>query len=549
MTERPAPVLNDDYYLVNFHTIASFVVSTYHDLLTHDEQQWFEKIRTVSKPAQRLYIRLLTRRGSSFRIAKLCYPEIERIGTAADELSAVALAEREAPQDDKLLLSCFTKPELIERLELQHLRKLSRVELIAHIESSTPAQLAQYRKHLQSEQWITLVGHAHWMLMQLCFFGNLYQDSSELVLRQLGTLTYEDYPLDATARAFTSRDQIDAHWRYFECETLYDCADKSNARTLLTLAYSVPTVDSGDTTLCRRLDRIRNRIARQLERLGSIEEAERLYELSEHPPARERRVRIKLARQQWQTASLLAKEMIQTPYDEAEKLTARKLLLKCQKAQGLPAASTRLFKPAATKLVLRSDGSRVEELARRFYTRKGVCFHTENTLVNGVLGLFIWDIIFHPVPGVFFNPYQIAPADFNEPEFQTRRAELLKQRFEELTDPISFGPRIHQNYAQHVGKMNPLVRWQRLSPEMLALAIDRIGLNHWRALFERILLDKRENRSGLPDLVLFPDDGGYEFIEIKGPGDTLQANQRRWMQYFDQHSIACRLVHVRYTSK
>jgi len=550
MKERHAQELTNDYYLDNFHTVASFVAATYQDLLSQSEHQWFGRICSVSIQAQRLYIRLLNRRGSTFRLSRLRYPEIgANTGPAAEELAKCGLASCHAPEDWSILLGCFTRPELLDLLELHGLRNLCRVDLTTHIANCDNTLRDRYRRTLQgSDQWITLDGHKHWMLMQLCFFGNLYQDSSELVLSQLGTLTYMDYPLDPSCRAFVSRQQIDAHWRYFECEALLECIDRGDASGLLNLADSLPDTCDDDLNLQRRLDRIRNRIARQLERLGRTDEALRLFEASVHPPACERRVRIMMGRGQWQQALMLALQMCEQPYNEPERLTGLRLVNQCRKALGVSCRRLTSFKPASTKLVLRSDGTRVEELARRFYARRGTCFHTENTLVNGVLGLFIWDILFHPVPGVFFNPFQSAPADFNQPAFYQRRADLFEKRFAELDDKSGMVDRVLKAYQQHFGKQNPLVRWQRLSPEMLSLAVNRIPLAHWRALFDRILADTRENTAGFPDLVLFPEDAGYEFIEIKGPGDALQANQRRWMQYFDQHRVACRLVFVRYRS-
>jgi hypothetical protein len=64
------------------------------------------------------------------------------------------------------------------------------------------------------------------------------------------------------------------------------------------------------------------------------------------------------------------------------------------------------------------------------------------------------------------------------------------------------------------------------------------------AVFERILRDLRNHRSGFPDLVYFPPAGGYRLIEVKGPGDSLQNNQQRWMQHFQQHGIPHQLARV-----
>lgn len=545
MTQSAPESLDEDYYLTNFHTLAGFVVNTYADLLQPDEIDWYQRVSAVSEEAQRLYIRLLTRKRSIFRLSRLHYAEIEDCEHCAQALARYGLASTHPPDTLGPLLSSFTKPELVEQLDLSAYRHLPRVKLVEHITAS-PLQVHYQQKLQVADSWVTPQGHVPWMLMQLCFFGNLYQDSSEFVLRQLGTLQYEAYPLDASSRAFISREQIEAHWRYFECEALFDVINLRDDASLLELAGTLPVWSEVDINLRRRVDRLRNRIARQLERLGRHDEAMSLYRLSLHPPARERRVRRYLANDEYQAGLSLVSQMLGNPYNEAERLLAQRLKNECHKGLGLSVKKQRVFKPETTTLVLQNSGARVESLARNFYSNKGICFHTENTLVNGVLGLFIWDIIFHPVPGVFFNPFQVAPADFHQPQFNERRAALLSARFSELNEAASFRARVINAFEQHAGKMNPLVRWQGLSDELLALAIDRIPLAHWRGLFTRILADTRENTSGFPDLVLFPDAGGYEFIEIKGPGDALQANQRRWMKYFDQQGIACRLVHVRY---
>jgi hypothetical protein len=94
--------------------------------------------------------------------------------------------------------------------------------------------------------------------------------------------------------------------------------------------------------------------------------------------------------------------------------------------------------------------------------------------------------------------------------------------------------------------MNPLVNWQALDPEILEIALQRIPFGHWMRIFERILLDLRNNRAGFPDLVLFPATGGYQLIEVKGPGDSLQKNQQRWMHFFAQHDIPHAIARVRW---
>ena len=48
-----------------------------------------------------------------------------------------------------------------------------------------------------------------------------------------------------------------------------------------------------------------------------------------------------------------------------------------------------------------------------------------------------------------------------------------------------------------------------------------------------MLRDLRGNCAGLPDLIQFwPGERRYRMIEVKGPGDRLQDNQRRWLDFF-----------------
>ena len=166
-----------------------------------------------------------------------------------------------------------------------------------------------------------------------------------------------------------------------------------------------------------------------------------------------------------------------------------------------------------------------------------------------MFGLAFWDVIFAPTRGAFFNPFQIAPADFQEPEFSVVRRDLIKNKFAELEKPDELKRQVDLVYQHKQGIANPMVSWRYLTPELLDLAMERIPLEHWFAMFNRLLLDTRSHRSGLPDLIVFPDaptanKSGYRLVEVKGPGDSLQKNQIRWMRFFAEHGIDHAVCHV-----
>jgi hypothetical protein len=94
------------------------------------------------------------------------------------------------------------------------------------------------------------------------------------------------------------------------------------------------------------------------------------------------------------------------------------------------------------------------------------------------------------------------------------------------------------------GCANPFIGWHRDDEELLRLLVARVSAEQWAAIFQFLWGSLRERRKGMPDLVLFPLDGGIEFIEVKGPGDRLQRHQRRWLAHFAALGLAHKVVHL-----
>ena len=106
-----------------------------------------------------------------------------------------------------------------------------------------------------------------------------------------------------------------------------------------------------------------------------------------------------------------------------------------------------------------------------------------------------------------------------------------------------------QRHADKQGMQSPFVFWGTLTAPLLALALDCIPPAHLRLFFARLLRDVQANRTGFPDLVRFwPAERRYELVEAKAPGDKLQDNQIRWLQYCAEHGIPVRVCHVQWRS-
>jgi hypothetical protein len=110
------------------------------------------------------------------------------------------------------------------------------------------------------------------------------------------------------------------------------------------------------------------------------------------------------------------------------------------------------------------------------------CYYVENNLFNGVLGLVIWEVMFAPLPGAFYNPFQYRPVDFYEHDFYARRIDLLTQTWESINSNEDIWRVVSARWQQKQGLMNPLVNWQYLDLDLIELALERIDYRHWRVI-------------------------------------------------------------------
>jgi len=176
-------------------------------------------------------------------------------------------------------------------------------------------------------------------------------------------------------------------------------------------------------------------------------------------------------------------------------------------------------------------------------------FYVENTLINSLFGLLCWQVIFSPIPGAFFHPFQRGPADLHSADFFQRRAHQFAACFAELDDD-RYRATIRGNFSAKRGIQSPFVAWEYLDENLLGLALDCIPAAHLKKWCERILLDIRTNRTGFPDLIQFwPDERRYSMIEVKGPGDRLQDNQLRWIEYCAAHQMPIVVCYVQWAQQ
>jgi len=544
------PDIPETYYLDNVLTLFEHVTRVYEDLLAARQLEFLDGFAALSPDASKLCIRLLNRSHDWYRGSKLKYPEIESLDAAIEELALQGFLDVNAKIDKPTLLSLFTMPEL--RSIMPHKpgwEKLRREQLEAELLEQDDAAFFNTLKN--DDNLLQLHHRDEYQICQMLFFGNLNQSMTDFVLRDLGLYQFESYTIDPAHRPYRSALEIQQHWLLYQLQTLFEQSDISDQAVLNELASLIPDKIEPHAPAYRKSEQLRYEVARQLERIGEFSAAIKLYRQCLLPPSRERIARIHEHQGQQHAAFKGCVQIIEQPVDEGEIQFACMFATRLAKRHSFEVPEsveqhrvTHL--PEIVELELTQQDSVEIAVAEYYDALDGTdsCHYVENNLFNAVLGLLLWEVVFAPIPGAFYNAFQYRPSDFYAHDFCSRRSDLLEKSWASINNNEDIWRIVSARWQQKQGLMNPLVNWQVINLEIIKLALERIDYLHWRAVFDRILRDLRNNRSGFPDLVYFPAAGGYCLIEVKGPGDSLQKNQQRWMQYFHQHGIPHQLAKV-----
>ncbi len=537
------PDLPESYYLDNVFTLFAHVTRVYADLLEDQQLEFLQGFAALSTDAKKLCIRLLNRGPDWFRASKLSYAEIESLDAAIEELATQGFLEVNGEIDPPTLLSLYTMPELRALLDdAAELKKLRRTELEQALLERDDEEF--FAALSNSDSLLRILHGDEYLVCQMLFFGNLNQSMTDFVLRDLGLYQFESYNIDPEHRPYRSMLDIQQHWLLYQLQTLFELSDISDPAVLNQLIAIIPHDIESSSPAYRKSERLRYHLARQLERIDELPTAIEQYRQCLLPPSRERIARIHDKQGQHREALDLCVQIIEEPINDEEIQFANLFASRLVKRHGFdrPAAiesQHKSYQPEMIDLELEHHES-VEIAVAEFFDQQDdadSCYYVENSLFNGVLGLVIWEVMFAPLSGAFYNPFQYRPADFYEHDFCIRRCDLLEKTWQSINNNEDIWRVVSARWQQKQGLMNPLVNWQYLELDLIELALERIDYGHWRAVFSRILGDLHNNCSGFPDLVHFPPGGGYRLIEVKGPGDSLQKNQQRWMQYFHQHGI------------
>jgi hypothetical protein len=541
---------NPFYYLDNFHQVLDWIGTRYDDLLADEELAFMQRFATLPQASRALLVRMVMRKGSVFRASKLNYAEIGCSAAAARELLPTGWVEGDPVLTLDELFELLTKPEIARLFDLPlHVKGARKAEQLE-------ALRADFGDARPFSSWYRDAGDAVFSLkvkplcdrLRLIFFGNLHQDWTEIVLADLGVYRFEKVEFSSASRGFRSRRDIDHYLELHRCKERFEAAEPLDA-----VLASLPEPCAGNVWLHGRREKLVFQIARQAEREQDWAQAHALYAGCRFPGARARAVRVLEKAGRCGEAYVLLEEAMRAPESDAEHQQLLRIAPRLLRRLGHPRQAVRRAGGAARidlALPMPQEDWWVEGVVRDHLAREDApVFYVENTLINALFGLLCWPAIFSAIPGAFFHPFHHGPADLFSADFFQRREPAFRACLAQL-DTGQYKATVKSAFLEKAGVQSPFVAWGYLSEELLALALDCIPAEHLKKWFDRILADIKGNRSGFPDLIQFwPAERRYNMIEVKGPGDRLQDNQLRWIDYCAQHQMPVSVCYLRWSDR
>ncbi|MEB0045126.1 MULTISPECIES: VRR-NUC domain-containing protein [unclassified Pseudomonas] len=545
VTENP---LDDPfYYLNNFMQVLDWLEHRYADVLNSDEQDFIREFNQLPRESRALLVRMVMRKGLHFRASKLKYLEIGDIASAAGPLLALGWIDEQSPLSIESLFDVLLKAEILQCLSHAIAQpKGKKADWLGPLsEQFTEARsLRQWSPQLD-DRLFSLTTMALIDRLRLMFFGNLYQDWSEFVLADLGIFSYEKVEFCAASRGLRCREDVDAGVFLHECQQRFESGEP-----VADIVADINALNLDNPWLQRRRGKLLFQIAQQCERLGDFPGALSIYRDCAYPGARQRRIRVLERCGEYALAMQLAVDAEQSPESAAEQQHLLRVLPRLRRKLGgapMKRASPRPMLRLDVQLSRTDPARSVEYYVQAHLAEASAPVHyVENSLINSLFGLLCWPAIFAPLPGAFFHPFQRGPVDLLHEDFHSRRAELFQACLGELDDG-RYVQTITERYVTKWGVQSPFVFWGALTEELLAQALDCLPADHLKRWFNRLLLDIKANRTGMPDLIQFwPHDKTYRMIEVKGPGDRLQDNQLRWLEFCHEHQMPIAVCYVQW---
>ncbi|MEO1246579.1 MAG: exonuclease domain-containing protein [Pseudomonadota bacterium] len=531
------------YYHEHFLEMLHFVSEHYAHVLSDEHRRIVREFHALTPDEQRLYVRLVNRKGQVFDAARLRYPELGQAAPLLAALRSKGWVRRPGVEHFDAVLRFLKRAEILAVVSSvlsgvgRSLKKSELIELArGHVSADDfMAQVATDR--------VVVQGHCREIRYLLfLFFGRLQDGLSQFTMRDLGLVRVNDGGGNYEPR-FSERGEAEAQFLLAEQRAVVDREDTAELLRLAGNAELWP--ETAFAGVARERDALAYRLGRKLERAGEKSAALAVYRRGESGECSERVVRLLLADGQRDAAKRFLEVCMERPRSDEEALFAGDLYARKFDGKRTSVVTDRLREAPVLELDESLSGS-PERAAAAWYEAQGLSsFRVENSLWRTLFGLLFWDELVGDADSAASSPFDFLPVSIRERRFRERHNEAIERIYALLDSPGALKRRLLQVSTRHYDRPNGVFRWRRRTLDALFALAEHGSGRAIRAVLEHFIDDYLAARYGYPDLMLL-DNGTVRFVEIKAEGDALRRNQLLRLEQLRQAGFEAEVVRVRW---
>ena len=529
------------YYHQHFLEMLDFVVEYYEHALDASHRKLIREFRGLTLDEQRLYVRLVNRKGQVFDAAKLRYPELGSLRPLLASLRAKGWLLPPGTEHYDAILRFLKRAEIQDAVLAVMSgvsRSLKKAELI---------ELA--REHVSPDSFLDRIATGRIVVQGHCrairyllflYFGRIQDGLSQFTMRDLGLVRVNDSGSSYEPR-FSELDEAHACFTLEEQRRVLDRADAAELSRLAAECGTWPGGEFAGAAAAR--DKLLFRLGQKLERAGRKAEALDVYRRAETGECTERVVRLLLAAGERDEARARLERCLDNPQSDEEWLFARDLYARKFDRKRTSVRTDRLRDAAIIDVDESQSGSPERAAALWFEARGDRAFRVENSLWRTMFGILFWDEV--TVGSGSGSPFDVLPRSLADGSFRVRHENRVATVFETLDEPGALKRALLKASTLHYGAANGVFRWRRQTLDALFALADHGDPSAIRAMLEHFVDAYLDSRYGYPDLMLVDADG-VRFVEIKAEGDALRQNQLLRLEQLQAAGFRADVVRVRW---
>lgn len=514
---QPLPTF---YYHQHFVELLDFVDTHYAHVLLDEHCSYLRDFRRLSVDAQRLYVRLVNRKGRVFSSKNLRYPELGELSNLVAELRADAWLGDPEPAHRDEMLGFLTRDEIYGYLLPRFAgisRSLRKAQLVAFaIENVDPAEFAAA---FRTGRLLVQLRDDETRFLMYLYFGRIQDGLTRFTMRDLGLVRTEDSALSYDARYGDSEEALE-HFYYAQRLHVARKADLTVLEKLWGELADWPEAHYPGSAALR--DDLALKLGRAAERAGESAKSLALYRAGESAECSERVARLMFSTGSKEDARRYLERCIDEPRSDEEWLVASDLYQRKFRKKRTT-AMTDLLRAADTVDIDESrSGSPERAVVEHFEASGHRAFRTENLFWRTLFGLTFWDELFAGDHAQ--SPFERTPAALVNGTFYERHKRSIEAKLARVGDRASLKRALLQVGTGNYGTPNGVFRWRRSMLDAVFALVDMAESDALVRMLRLLCTDFAGARYGYPDLMIIDNDGP-RFVEVKTPGDQLRRNQ------------------------